>query len=542
MRYSLTTSHPYSSSRESILPLFDTALQRKRATFDATAPDLFLLMHGMLFTKIELDNFDGAFDRFMERLTEDLHMGTVSGTTRPIPQVEWLTMAIVNIAAMMQYGIDDGLLRKALAGETVARKVQKAAQASQAPHALIVRDEDGSPDDHVADALAGKIKTLRMDISQDGTLPLPLANACRLSFAMLRFCLQHPVRLIGLTNVLNPYISTMLTFLATAVKQLAALQVLEYYIPWTELVAFFNAIPQKMEIRPDPSAKLMGGPPIPEDWCMRGMEWVGRRVYERGFWKVKGNSTGSSRGSGGPAQPRQGPRVQNEMDVLTELDTSPDDAINGVVDDVEGSDVTDTPPAITQRRWKRAAWAAGIFLGCVPGLQISAAGQVEIVPDGPLQAKISAWEAERQRKVQEEMERLRREEEARGEWALEEGQAMLDDAAESDSEEDGDEPELADLRARRRHLRSLLRQPVPAIYPPRSARASSRKSQPAQTPFLPGYTVLVFDTNVLLSSLELFESVTESKLWTCVVPLPGKSILRDLVFPPLTRRISSCRP
>jgi protein SMG6 len=499
-------------------------------------------MHGMLFTKIELDNFDGAFDRFMERLTEDLHMGTVSGTTRPIPQVEWLTMAIVNIAAMMQYGIDDGLLRKALAGETVARKVQKAAQASQAPHALIVRDEDGSPDDHVADALAGKIKTLRMDISQDGTLPLPLANACRLSFAMLRFCLQHPVRLIGLTNVLNPYISTMLTFLATAVKQLAALQVLEYYIPWTELVAFFNAIPQKMEIRPDPSAKLMGGPPIPEDWCMRGMEWVGRRVYERGFWKVKGNSTGSSRGSGGPAQPRQGPRVQNEMDVLTELDTSPDDAINGVVDDVEGSDVTDTPPAITQRRWKRAAWAAGIFLGCVPGLQISAAGQVEIVPDGPLQAKILAWEAERQRKIQEEMERLRREEEARGEWALEEGQAMLDDAAESDSEEDGDEPELADLRARRRHLRSLLRQPVPAIYPPRSARASSRKSQPAQTPFLPGYTVLVFDTNVLLSSLELFESVTESKLWTCVVPLPGKSILRDLVFPPLTRRISSCRP
>src|SRR5262249_9927759 len=26
-------------------------------------------------------------------------------------------------------------------------------------------------------------------------------------------------------------------------------------------------------------------PPLPEDWCLRGMEWVGRKVYERGFWK-----------------------------------------------------------------------------------------------------------------------------------------------------------------------------------------------------------------------------------------------------------------
>jgi protein SMG6 len=25
--------------------------------------------------------------------------------------------------------------------------------------------------------------------------------------------------------------------------------------------------------------------PLPEDWCMRGMEWVGRRVFERGYWK-----------------------------------------------------------------------------------------------------------------------------------------------------------------------------------------------------------------------------------------------------------------
>lgn len=521
---SLTTSHPYPSSRESILPLFDTALQKKRATFDATASDLFLLMHGMLFTRIELDNFDGAFDRFMERLTEDLHMGTMQGTGRSIPQVEWLTMAIVNVAAMMQYGIDDGLIRRALAEETAARKVQKAAQTSQTPHAIMLRDEERLPNNDDANALAGKVKNLTVDPSQADTHPLPFANACKLSFSMLRFCLQHPTRLIGLTHVLNPYLTTMLTFLATVLKQPPAQQLLEYYIPWVELIAFFNIIPRKMDIRPDPTAKLMGGPPIPEDWCIRGMEWVGRRVYERGFWKTKSNSTGSgSRGPGGPAQPRQGPTVQNEMDVLTEQDASPDDVMNGVVDDIEGSDLTDTPPAITQRRWKRSAWAAGILIGCVPGLHMSGEGRIEIIPDGALQIKISSWEAACRRQAQEEMDRLRREEEARGEWALTDSQGLAMDIADSGSEDEGDDPELADLRARRRRLRAMLHQPARAVQSTkRLPKNASKTSKASQLAFLPGYTVLVFDTNVLLSSLELVGALVESKVWTCVIPLPGK--------------------
>ena len=26
-------------------------------------------------------------------------------------------------------------------------------------------------------------------------------------------------------------------------------------------------------------------PPLDEDWCLRGMEWVGRLIFERGYWK-----------------------------------------------------------------------------------------------------------------------------------------------------------------------------------------------------------------------------------------------------------------
>ena len=37
---------------------------------------------------------------------------------------------------------------------------------------------------------------------------------------------------------------------------------------------------------------------------------------------------------------------------------------------------------------------------------------------------------------------------------------------------------------------------------------------------VPGYTTLVMDTNILLSSLPVFNALVESAKWTVVVPLP----------------------
>lgn len=43
----------------------------------------------------------------------------------------------------------------------------------------------------------------------------------------------------------------------------------------------------------------------------------------------------------------------------------------------------------------------------------------------------------------------------------------------------------------------------------------------AQLQLVPGYTVLVLDTNILLSSLAMVASLVESLRWTVVVPLPA---------------------
>lgn len=490
----------------------------------------------MLFTRIQLDDFDSVFDRLMERLEEDVHAGTgnLEGK-RPIPQVEWLVMAIVNMGAVMQYGADDSLVRKALAEESAHRKVQKTAPSS-APQILLVHtnpegDQKSADDGGTSEGGAAATKTLNINgnaaIDPEDT-PITFRHACRLTFAMLEFCLKHPVRALGLTNVLNPYITAIGTFLATVLRQPTALALLERSVPWMALLDFFNSIPRKIEMRSDAAPKLVNGLPLPEDWCIRGMEWVGRRVYERGFWKMKSTSISSTNGTFKPnvstSQPRPGSKIQTEMDVLlAEHDIGLELGMEAIIDDADESENVDSAVATTQRRWKRAVWFAGVLANHVPGFSFESPTTRKLVipANGLLAEKLEAWRLEREREAESERARQRREEELRGEWATD-IEAVVPEGEESESEDESADPVLQELRARRRHLRALLAAPQP------KATRAVRRQQPygqkiqGKLAALPGYTVLVFDTNVLLSSLELFSKTAESGKWTVVIPLPGE--------------------
>jgi hypothetical protein len=63
---SMTTLHPFPTSRESILSIWSHAAQARRSVPDAKASDLFILLHGMLFTNIQLDDFQPTLARFIE--------------------------------------------------------------------------------------------------------------------------------------------------------------------------------------------------------------------------------------------------------------------------------------------------------------------------------------------------------------------------------------------------------------------------------------------------------------------------------------------
>ena len=489
--------------------------------------DLFVRLHGMLFTRIDLDNFSTVLSRFMERLEEDNQLDDMHRQTN-LSQVDWMTMGSVNLSSMLQYGAPIGVIRKALALEGQERR--------RAQVGTTEEDGDGDESGDKAEVLSGEEVPPGTPIPPPSTgfgfqedssdAPVTLTDAIDLAFAMLALSLEHPTRQQGLHTVLNPYITLILTFIATIFRQPHVGSIILPHIPWVALVDFFNS--RDLEIKGE--TRLIAGPPLPEDWTIRGMEWVGRRVYERGFWKTKSNSRGS--GSGAFVQPRSGERFQSEMDVLLAEFDSALDISEGVVDEVEGTDLTDGAVAVNHRRWKRVAWAAGVMVKYVDGLELR---DGKVVIEGVLKAKVEEIEVQRQ------AERARRDAAARTKMVRDKAQepsdveSGVDGISASDSEDD--DPELAILRDRRRHLRALLNAPPPQPSPPRKWTKPVSKL----IKVVKGYTMLVFDTNVLLSSLHLFERIVNSGAWSVVVPLPVVTELDGLAKnpPPLGAAASS---
>lgn len=80
------------------------------------------------------------------------------------------------------------------------------------------------------------------------------------------------------------------------------------------------------------------------------------------------------------------------------------------------------------------------------------------------------------------------------------------------------------MQARRRYLRSLLAsaQRLPSSSSTQRSKRQPRRPIPSAPTLnvVPGYSVLVLDTNILLSSLSIVASIIESLRWTVVIPVP----------------------
>ena len=71
--------------------------QSCRSQPDAKVSDLFVLLHGMLFTNIQLDDFQMTLARFMEHLE-------IEGAE----EQEWIMMGVINVFAVLDYGKAEG--------------------------------------------------------------------------------------------------------------------------------------------------------------------------------------------------------------------------------------------------------------------------------------------------------------------------------------------------------------------------------------------------------------------------------------------------
>jgi len=401
----MTTLHPFPMSRESVLPMWSHAAQARRSNPDARVSELFLLLHGMLFTNIQLDDFQPTLARFIERLD-------IEGAE----ERDWIMMAVINVSSVFEYGRPSGLLKKL---GCVGTKEVNGPQAAAAMRVMAKKAAAGVPGSmggshghhpHAVDEekmdVDEEMRSPTIPSAEDALMELPAAFkfALQLTFAMLSHVLKKPTRKPSqyAGSTLNPYLTVLLTFLATVLKHKPSLDVMERSIPWADLASFFATIPRKIMIsqglmshpdRPNSHRNqerwvmLTSGcpPPLDEDWCMRGMEWVGRKVFERGFWK-------------------SGEERKAELEVLQKSEG--EQLTDGMIEDDDGEEDGRRKPSSTSdlvRRWVRIARSAVGIAGAVDGFSW-VDGTREWSVEGKLAEKVTMWKEE---------DRIEREEEER---------------------------------------------------------------------------------------------------------------------------------
>lgn len=622
-------------------------MQQTLAAPTASATSLFLHIQGQLFTRIDLDQVQPNLARFIERLELDEPSGE---------EPEWIMMAVLAIGSLLEFGKSDSTLRRACGLDTGAGA--GASTSSQAAGGSSIRSEPSRPTSWSTDGgasiaaassaraqpwvaeQAATIADRRMDEDRDddpsnlsrpmqalttnastSNLP-PAMDSPRAQQAQLVFSLAMEVAFTTLGYLiktkpympaqnpyvkppLNPYITVLLTFIATIFKHPAALPLMERSIPWGALADLLGtALRRSGGPHESSSSSSAGGggakdaalfsasQVLPEDWSLRGMEWTNRRVYERGFWLkahkgplgslvqgemdvvVSSNAIMSPSFAGGAGSSTPASATGDGLDGIVEDDDDDDDANSMDVDDrhshrrSRGGARLSPAQALGVVRWKRLRSSGEMLVRTVPGFRWDA-NSLSIVIVEDLADKIALWEQERldaeeersmaQARQQQLLAQTRHRRANSNEMDIDGDYEVLavddeggEDVQEDDDDDFDDSEQVRELKvmitllfhlsvryakescsfhqARRKYLRNLVRmsqRTSPRAAPP-SPPVPSRRGPKSHAPtrpmlnVLPGYTVLVVDTNILLSSLSVVTSLVDSNRWTIIVPLAGQ--------------------
>ena len=224
---------------------------------------------------------------------------------------------------------------------------------------------------------------------------------------------------------LNPYITVMLTFIATVFKYPAVLPLVERSLPWGALADLLGTALRRAggphETSSSKDTAFFGlGQLLPEDWSLRGMEWTSRRVYERGFWLkahkgplgalihgemdviIPSNAIMSPTfaAGGATAAARLGGILAGAGGSSAGASSATADGFDGIVEDDAGDDDMDVDRGLSPTqalgavRWRRLRSAADMLVRCVPGFQWDP-NSLSVVIVGNLADKIALWEQER---------------------------------------------------------------------------------------------------------------------------------------------------
>lgn len=517
-----------------------------------------------------------------------------------------MMMGTVNICAILQYGLEDGVIRLAQqsghkssqdihsrnnSNKMVSRNVNGSNKsAAVAPQAILIShpssanppidstkqtfstsSEEGIssaahasnptstlPREEQVDSDVAKlenalddepraimIRRTAINDNEEDNDPIVFTLAAKFTFEMLKEVLQQN----GPEHVC-PYLTIVLTFLGSLCHNHRAMKKLERFIPWDRLVFYFNRIPRSIQIR-SPFSSLhpeqtqsstnssshlkLVGLPLLEDWCLRGMDWAGRSLVGRGYWKQSksgGDNNPSSTEPGGQTTKSTSSllslSIESELDALV--------ALNGALEAgcrLQGSrpdrtpsmgqgriDLVDVEAAATNEefvngedgkankaelvnsidRWKRIGLVAGWISNFISGLtyhenpSAQTCNRPRFMISQTLRNKILRWEAESKRE-EEERQLLESRRTTAGryphdqivEFDLEIDERVDEEEEDQDDDDPCDSELVKSLKARRRELKMALNQwknSSTQETPKQSARKSH--AAPQNNPALPG--------------------------------------------------------
>ena len=392
----MTTVQPFTTARGSILALWTPSAQLRRSSPEAHVSDLFILLHGMLFTKIQLEGFHPTLSRLLDRLQIE-----------EIEERDWMMMAVINIGSVLEYGRPTAVLNGISDIVPTIPPLPKSRTSSKKEE----REDPDRMDDNaeeddikmgaVADEATSSTTIAMGDAGQDD-LHVHLKLSLQLAFSILSQALSRPMRRVPFQrDTVNPYITIILTFVSRVVKS-DHWPIFERVIPWGELAVSLCAVPKSIIKLSDEVASSREPPfittgcsPLPEDACLRGMAWGGQRIYERDFWNRDTNG-----------------RI-NEAAVL---DVKEGEGVSdGIIEDDDGDDDDgddDTPRISDQdNRWIRVLRSGMRFAQHVDGFVCTQQpnGERFWTVEGRLADRVESWkERWRMEREEDNMRRIRR--------------------------------------------------------------------------------------------------------------------------------------
>lgn len=572
---SLIAAKPFPSARDSILSLFDQQRQAHRVRRDSSIEELFLYLHGVLITRVQLDDFGPVFDRLMAKLTRLVEQQGPAG----LPQSVWTMMAAVNIASLFQYGADDSVLADLLlqqATKSGGRPNRTHRSKLSTPTAILVsstasktddnflselpRDvewDDPSDDESDADEevqmIALEAKGANEDQETIEELPSILERAATLCFSMQSLTFDLSSSDAAFRS--NPYNTTVSTFLVSLCQSKKACRMLERFIPWHLWLRHVDSsvsLTERSWPRCLSSSYITAQLLLPEDFCLRGILGLSRHLYDRNLWRNAAND-------GAIAAP-QG--FDNEVEVLdaddSELYTRTESAWRIAAS--RRKDSSDAPTSLDTVRGYRLAFVARKLAKAARGFDLDTKTSTlslskmlltrltrRTLEEEQLELELRIQELQLQdpgatttvlSRPGEQAQELDEDDDFDSDWDSDPQVSRREIVTASKHEmlpkADGNEltDEIKALHARRCYLQNLLKSVGQKFSGQRSAAPKSGKgsetaagrrgvvAQPSTSEnVVPGYTVLVVDTNIIVTPGQVIAQLIESRRWTVIIPL-----------------------